>query len=109
MILYTADRVVIRSYAEGREGRFYWVRLSLEEGDSAPKTHGNSPYVDNVGGIDLYSGLEAGLHIERESEGITFQLSDLFVDRLRRALSTPLHPTILVSELIGCRECVLSI
>jgi hypothetical protein len=90
-----SDHLVLESRSGGGSGRLYWVRMKLHEDDDAELGHEQSGGVDTTGGIDLSVRGEFVLSIEREGEGLRFQLPEALSRQLEQTGIGPLRPRVI--------------
>ncbi len=86
--------LIIESRSTSGNGKLYWVRINLSEeyNDFIDK---NDYGIENVGGIDFSTTGNFELNIEREGEGLRFQLSDALIERLHQTGMGRFYPNVM--------------
>ena len=87
-----SKRLLLKSRASAGAGRLYWVRMNLSEHDS--EFIGEKYYdEEDVGGINLSTSND--FHLDIESDGLRFQLSEALSERLKKTGIGGLQPKVI--------------
>jgi hypothetical protein len=89
-----APTIRLNSDSHSGRGSLFWARVNLSEVDS-DLIDASSLQMDRVGGIDLTPTASIDIEVQAAGQGIQFELSPDFLERLRRTGMQQLRPAVL--------------